>query len=154
MGDFRMIETNDGGDFVLIGADLQMIDGFQNMPYIGLFGGNVESNTQQFLPTEQRFDFWGNNLLMLNNAAVQFNSNTERILNQSALTSSARLQIENAVKADLDFFRSFATVSVAASITATDRIEINIRIVELATQESTEFVYIWDSTEQELELIN
>jgi len=149
-----MIETNDGGDFVLIGADLQMIDGFQNMPYIGLFGGNVESNTQQFLPTEQRFDFWGNNLLMLNNAAVQFNSNTERILNQSALTSSARLQIENAVKADLDFFRSFATVSVAASITATDRIEINIRIVELATQESTEFVYIWDSTEQELELIN
>lgn len=145
-----MIETNDGGDFVLIGANLQMIDGFQNMPYLGMFGGNVESSTKEFLATEQRFDFWGNELLMLNNAAIQFNSETERVLNQVALTSAARLEIENAVKTDLEFFRSFSTITVSASIVATDRVEINIQIVELETQESTEFVYIWDSTQREL----
>lgn len=154
MADLKMIETGDGGDFVLVGSNLQMIDGFQNMPYFGMFGGNVESNTQEFLPTEQRFDFWGNQLFTLQNAAIQFNSETERILNEIALTSSGRLQIENAVKDDLDFFRSFSTISVAASIVATDRVEIAIQIVELPTQESTEYVYIWDSTQQELTQTN
>ena len=37
MADLKMVETGDGGDFVLVGADLQLIDGFQNMPYLGCF---------------------------------------------------------------------------------------------------------------------
>jgi len=145
-----MIETGDGGDLVLIGPNIEMIDGFQNMPYLGLYGGNVESNTKEFLPTEQRFDFWANELLMLNNQAVQFNSETERLLNNVALSSSARLQIENAVKDDLKFFRSFSSITATASIVSIDRVEINVSIVELETQESTEFVYIWDATQSEL----
>lgn len=145
-----MIETGDGGDYVLKGSNLELIDGFQNMPYLALFGGNVESSTREFRPTEQRFDWWGNTLLMFNNSAIQMNSATERILNNSALSSSARLQIEQAIKTDLEFFKGFSTVNVSASITATDRIEINIEILEPETQESTEFVYIWDATEREL----
>lgn len=145
-----MIETGDGGDLVLVGPNIQMIEGFQNMPYLGMFGGNVESNTKEFLATEQRFDFWGNNLLMLNNQAIQFNSETERLLNNVALSSAARLQIENAVKDDLNFFRSFSNMTATASIIDVDRVEINISIVELETQETTEFVYIWDATQNEL----
>jgi phage gp46-like protein len=154
MADLKMIETGDGGDYVLRGSDLVLIEGFENMPYLALFGGNVESSTREFRPTEQRFDWWGNTLLMLNNSAIQMNSETERILNNSALTSSTRLQIEQAIKTDLEFFKGFSTITISASITATDRVEINVQIIEPDTQDSTEFVYIWDSTERELTLKN
>lgn len=150
MADLKMIETGDGGDYILKGSNLELIEGFENMPYLALFGGNVESSTREFRATEQRFDWWGNALLMYNNTAIQMNSSTERILNNSALSSSARLQIEQAIKTDLEFFKGFSTVNVKASITATDRVEINIEILEPDTQDSTEFVYIWDATEREL----
>ena len=95
-----------------------------------------------------------NDLLMFNRPLIQMNSETERVLNSTALTSSGRLQIEQAVKKDVEFIESFATVTVAASIASTDRVEILIQIQELQTQETTEFVYIWDSTEQELKQQN
>lgn len=154
MADLKLIETFDGGDFVLNGRDLVLIDGFQNMPYLGMFGGNVEQSTKEFLPNEQRFDCWMNSLLMFNQPAIQMNSETERILNSTALTSAGRLRIEQAVKDDLDFIKSFGTVTIAVSIAAVDRVEILIQIQELETQETTEFVYIWDATQQELEQQN
>ena len=150
MADLRIIETGDGGDFVFTGKDLEMIDGFQNMPYLALFGGNVESITKEFRPTEQRFDWWGNTLLMPQNSAIQWNSQTEKLLNESALSSAGRLQIEQAIKTDLAFFKTFSAITIFVSITSVDRIQIDIQIVEPETQESTEFVYIWDSTQQEL----
>ena len=150
MGDLKMVETGDGGDYVFNGKDLVFIEGFQNMPYLGLFGGNVESSTKDFLENEQRFDWWANDLLMPNQSVIQMNSLTERLLNTTALTSSTRLQIEQAVKTDMDFLRAFSSIEIETSITANDRIEILVKIQELGTQESTEFVYIWDSTEQEL----
>ena len=42
MSDLQIIENGDGGDAVLNGNDLSIIDGFQNMPYLGMFGGNVD----------------------------------------------------------------------------------------------------------------
>ena len=150
MADLEMVETGDGGDFVLVGANLSVIEGFQNMPYLGLFGGNVESSTKEFLTTEQRFDWWGNSLLMPNQLAIQFNSETERVLNTTALNSSGRLIIEQAVKNDLEFLESFSTLAVVVSIIDVDRVKIFISIQELGRQESTEFVYIWDATESEL----
>ena len=150
MADLKMIETGDGGDFVFTGKDLELIDGFQNMPYLALFGGNTESITKEFRPTEQRFDWWGNTLLMDNNSAIQWNSETEKLLNESALSTSARLKIEQAAKTDLAFFKAFSSITITASIPTVDRFRINIEIVEPETQESTEFVYIWDSTQREL----
>jgi len=150
MADLKMIETFNGGDILLNGNDLCVINGFQNMPYLGMFGGNIFESTDEFNVNEQRFDFWGNELLMLNDYVIQFNSETERLFNEVALNSSGRLLIEQTITEDLKFMTEFSTVTVSASIISDDRIEINIKIQEPNNLESNEFTYIWDSTKQEL----
>lgn len=152
--DLRIVETFDGGDAVLKGNDLEIVSGFQNMPYIGLFGGNIEESTRTYNEGEQRFDFWGNTLFHDQDSKIQFNSDTERILAQVALSSSGRLLIEQAVKRDLSFMGDFSSVTSSVSIIDNNRIKIHIIIQEPENVQSNEFTYIWDSTEQELELIN
>lgn len=150
MADLKMVETFDGGDIVFSGRDLVVIDGFQNMPYLGMFGGNVKQSTKEFNVDEQRGDFWGNSLLMLGQPEIQYNSDTERLLNTTALNSTSRLLIEQTIKKDLDFMTKFAKVVVAVSIIGPDRISITIEIREPNNTESNVFSYIWDSTKLEL----
>lgn len=148
--DLRIIETKDGGDVVLKGNDLEMISGFQNMPYIALFGGNTEQNTTGPKTTEQTFDFWGNFLLHPTLQNIWFNSRTEDLLNKVALTPSGRIQIEQQVKKDLEFMQAFASVTVNVSLVSVDRIQINIILIEPGQLDSTELMYIWDATNAEL----
>lgn len=150
--DLQVIENKgNGGDIVKTNKDLVTIEGLQNMPYIAMFGGNVEAST----PTERNenelaFDWWGNNLLHPNQPKVQFNSLTEKRLLDVALNSAGRIQIEEAIKKDLEFMSDFATVSVSASIVSTDRIEIAINIQEPDNLEGKTFIFIWNATDQEL----
>lgn len=149
--DFKLIETGSGGDLVLNGNDLAVVNGFQNMPYLGMFGGNVEQSTGEPKSIdEQSSDWWGNFLLYPNKPVIQFNSLLQRKLTEVALSSSGRLQIEQAVKTDLQFMTKFSTLSVDVSITAPERIEILIKIQEPNNKQTTELVYIWDSTKNEL----
>ena len=150
--DVQVIESKgNGGDLVKTNKDIVTIEGLQNMPYIALFGGNVEASTPtERVESELAFDWWGNNLLLPNEPAPQFNSLTERTLQEVALNSARRIQIEEAIRKDLDFMSEFATVSVSASIISTDRVEILIRIQEPDNLEDNSFVFIWDATEQEL----
>jgi hypothetical protein len=152
--DVKVIETGNGGDLSRKTKDLFVIEGLENMPYLGMFGGNVQANTAvKRLLNEQAFDFWGNNLFHPNDYSLQFNSLTERTLNNTALTSAGRLLIENAVKKDLQFMQPFAEVDVEVSILATDKIKIFITIQELGNLQSKEFIYIWDATKKELNVI-
>jgi hypothetical protein len=150
IGDIRLFENYDGGDFILKGNDVEFVGGFQNMPYLGMFGGNIESNTQGAKVTEQTFDFWGNFMLNPTNQNVWFNSDTERTLNTISLSSSTRLLIEQQVKKDLKFMEQFSTVNISVSIIGVDRIRIYIQIIEPNTNQVTEFSYIWDVTQNEL----
>ena len=150
MADLKMIETGSGGDIIFNGSDVEVIDGFENMPYLGIYGGNIEQNTKEFLPGEQHFDFWANNLLMLKNESIQFNSDFERLLMNIALTSSSRIDIEETIKKDLEFMKEFSTVDVSASIISTDRLSIFIKITQPDGEQTKEFVYIWDATKNEL----
>lgn len=149
--DLRLIESGDGGDLVKNKNDVSVIYGFQNMIYLGLFGGNVEQDTPtERNANEQAFDFWGNNLLMPNQAGIQFNSQTERALNNNALTSSGAAVIEQAVKNDLLFLNDFATVNVDVTITGVDRIEIHVIMQQPGNLQKQEFIYIWNATNKEL----
>lgn len=146
--DLQLIESLNGGDLVKTPKDLKVIYGLQNMPYLGLFGGNVEENTpDERIAGRQYFDWWGNNLLFPNDLSVQFNSNTERILNSVPLTSQGRVLIEEAVRSDLSFLRGIgeSEIRVAVSIVSDDRIIIAIEIGQQIS------AYIWDATLQELE---
>lgn len=149
--DIELIETNNGGDLVKNPKDLSVVFGFDNMPYMALFGGNYEASTPlQRLENEQAFDWWGNNLLFPNDASVQMNSLTERTLNSVALNSFGRTLIEQAVKKDLEFMKPFANVSVVVSIVSVDRVLIAVRIIRLDNIEERAFVYIWDATNTRL----
>lgn len=147
--DLRLRETGDGGDYVLIGNDLQLISGFQNMPYIGLFGGNKQSTTGP-KTTEQTFDFWGNFLFYPTDSSKWINSITEHLLEATALNSASRIKIEQNVKKDLEFMLEFAEINVSVLLIDIDKVKITIEIHEPNVLNSTVFTYIWNATEMEL----
>lgn len=153
--DLLVIEADgNGGDLVKTNKDLVTIEGLQNMVYIALFGGNTEASTPiERVDNELAFDYWGNTLLHPNEPQAQFNSLTERTLTETALNSSGRIKIEEAIKSDLAFMEAFATVTVSTSIVSTDRIEITIRLQEPDNLEDKSFIFIWDATEQELTIV-
>lgn len=150
MADIELYETLEGGDFLLKGNDLSVIDGWQNMVYLALFGGNVEQSTQQFNEDEQRFDWWGNDTFYQDRPKPQFNSNTERLLNQTPVSSAGLEKIRQGVVSDLAFMIEFAEIEVSVSAISDDRIRIDISVNEPNNLQSNEFTYIWDATESEL----
>lgn len=149
--DLKLVETLNGGDLVKKPKDLSVIRGLQNMPYLALFGGNVEASTPtKRIESQQAFDWWGNSLLMPQDQSTQFNSQTERVLHSVALNSAGRLLVEQAVIKDLQFMRPFANIAVRTAIVALDTIAIGILIQEPDNLQAKEFIYIWDATKQEL----
>lgn len=149
--DIEIKETKSGGDFVMKKRDVSIIEGFQNMPYLSMFAGNVEQSTPLTrVAGQQAFDWWGNTLFFNNDQSKQFNSNTERTLKSVALNSAGRIQIEEAIKQDLQFMAPFANREVSVSIIGPDSILIGIRITKPDNLAQQTFAYIWDATVDEL----
>ena len=149
--DLKLIETFSGGDLVQNTNDLELLNGFGNMIYIALFGGNVEQSTpSRRISSEQYFDFWGNSLFHENNQSIQFNSETERTLRSVALNSQGRILIIESIKKDLSFFSNFANVIVDVIINES-KVILSIKIIELTNNQKSEFEYIWDGTKNDLE---
>lgn len=147
--DLRLIETLNGGDLLLQGNDLAVINSFENQVYLALFGGNPQGSTPATRPTgQQAADFWGNYLE--SDPSVQFNSLTERTLNTTELTSAGRLIIEEAIKTDLQFMQGFANISISTRIIATDQLEINIGLQQPNGQQNQQFSFIWNAALQSL----
>jgi hypothetical protein len=149
--DVELIDIGNGGDLIKNSKDLSVIFGFENMPYLSMFGGNPEASTPvERDPQEQAFDWWGNSLLFPNDESIQLNSETERALRSVPLTSSGRKVIEEAVKVDLRHMQSFANITVDVSIPSTDRVNIAIKIIRLDNLQERSLVFIWDATNNEL----
>ncbi len=154
--DLLLIETLNGGDLYKKGNDLLLIPGWQNMPYLAMFGGNVEAITKERVQGEEDFSWWGNNLLMQGDASIQFNSLTEKALKETPLTSAGRVIIQKAVERDLDFMKAFAVIKVEILITGPNRVQININVLQPAgkgkkiSDQYKPFVFIWDGTLQTL----
>lgn len=145
--DLELVENGNGGDLVKTPRDLSVIEGFENMPYLAICGGNLKASTAKRLPTEQAFDWWANSFM---DPELQMNSETERVLNNVALNSSGRTAIEEAVKKDLGFMTKFALINVVVSIVATDKVVIGLRITKPNNIQKQDFIYIWDATNKEL----
>jgi hypothetical protein len=151
MTDLQIIETGNGGDLVISKSDLGIVQGFTSMPYLALFGGNIQQNTPtERLESSQYFDFWGNQLFHPSDPQLQFNSNTERTLREVTLNSQGRLRIEQAVKSDLAFMNDFCNIFVAVNLPLIDRVEIRVRLTEKTNEQVRTFIYIWDGTKQDL----
>jgi hypothetical protein len=149
--DLKLVETYNGGDIVKSTKDFVVIYGLGNMVYLALFGGNVEANTpNRRFPNEQNHDFWANELLMNDEPGLQFNSDTERALMTTPLTSAGRSIIQAAVARDLKHMKDFAKVGLSVAIIATDVVRLGVRVQEPDNLEARDFIFIWDATRGEL----
>jgi len=152
--DLALIEEGNGGELVKNTNDLKMIFGFENVPYLAMFGGNVKASTPTTRDSaQQAFDWWGNNLLMPNDTLIQYNSETERALLENPLSSSGRILIENAIKADLSVMSSYVEVTVQTQVVSDDRMEVLITLLKPNNLSSITLIFIWDATMQELSLV-
>ena len=151
MIDLTIYESGNGGELQLLKNDLAQTDSFFNMVYLALFGGNVEaSTTGNEIETELRLDWWGNALLFADNAELQFNSDTERTLNNITINSEGRNTIESAVKKDLLFLSNFAACDVIVSLETVDRVSIYVTLQEPDNIEEKNYQFIWDASKSEL----
>lgn len=139
--DVAIYESGSGGEFRLLGNDLDGTSGLYNQVYLALFGGNTEASTARDM-SAPRSDWWGNALLLQD--AAQFNSETERTLRNTALTSSGRAAIERAVRKDLQYLD--IPNEVAVSVTSHNKVVIEVRLL----QEGEKYKFVWDSARDEL----
>jgi len=151
MQDIVIYETGSGGDLQLLGNDIASTSGLFNMVYMAWFGGNPEaSTTGNEIVSELRDDWFGNALFFNNEDQIQFNSNLEKALNETALDSAGRITIEDAAKKDLEFLKEIAEVSVSVSILSDNKVSITARLKEPENIEVKEFQLIWDNLKNEV----
>lgn len=113
MLDILIYESGNGGDIRLNGNDIEVATGYENMPYLAMFGGA---------------GWWGNYLL---DGSQQFDAQTEQTMQQQPLSSSGRIAIEGAMLADLAFFKQNlpgTVVSLSTSVATPDRLDAHINI--------------------------
>lgn len=142
--DIRLYETGSGGDFQLTGNRFIQAFSFENFPYLAMFGGNPGHPTEEVTEGQERFDYWGNELLWDGNPEIQFNSRTEATLVDVALNSQGRKTIEEAVKSDLSFMTAFAILDINVEIVGLDRVRIDILVQEPENGVQRQFLYLWD----------
>lgn len=149
--DLELTGNENGPDLIMKSRDLSVIEGFQTAIMLALFGGNVEQSTPtERVVGEQNFDWWGNSLLLPNNKSEQFNSLTERVLSTASLGSAGRIQIENAVKTDLEFMKSFAKIEVEVSVAGVNKVAIVIKVNQPNNIQGNQFLFMWDAAKKEI----
>ena len=145
--DIAIHESGTGGDFTLIGGDIETIKGITNQVYLALFGGNYEQSTSADVANQkERFDWWGNNYLAPEN---QFNSSFERTINDITLNSAGINRLVGAAKKDLQFLSDYADIEVSGSIVGINRFELQV-ILKEPDKKTTKIVFLWDGTKNEI----
>lgn len=149
--DILLYESGSGGEIAVIGNDIALVEQIFQQCYLALFGGNIEASTLGNEPVTQiREDYWQNALFYNNDPGRQFNSQTERALNENALTSTGRVNIQRAVEADLQYFKTIADISVNVVILSVNKVQITIGIKQPGSQSGQSLQVIWDNAKQEM----
>lgn len=154
MIDLAVIETENGGDLAKKGNDLGLVNGWANMPYLAMFGGNPGYPSKTQVPTQQNKDWWGNQLFFAATPSLQYNSLTEWTLLNTALTSAGLSTIQKAVMSDLDFMKDFAIVSVSVELISYNKVKIQIIVRQPKDLEGVNpndyaaIIYVWDKETQ------
>lgn len=148
--DILLYESGSGGDFLIRNKDLVLVESLFQQCYIALFGGNLEADTLgNELPNQIREDYWANSLFHVERIEKQFNSVTERTLNDTALNSAGRNKIQNAVDTDLKYLKSIATITTNVSILSSSRVQILITLRKPDNLEDKTLKIIWDNASLE-----
>lgn len=149
--DLSLFETGSGGDFAVIDNDLLMGESLYQQIYIALFGGNIEASTKSvYLDSEERFDYWGNTLIWKDEKTKQFNSETERAIQNNVLNSSGRLNILQAVNVDLEYLKTIINFEADVSILSRDNLRITVSFTEKSNQQNKALQLIYDNAKKEV----
>lgn len=153
--DIGLFSYGNGGDMAIIGDDLNTSETLYQVIYISLFGGNIEASTiGNELSTDERFDFWGNELFFSDKKEKQFNSETQRTLNEVVLNSDGRLKIKQSVENDLFFLKNIVNFEVNVYINSSVRVSIEIKLTDLANRISKLYQLTWDNAKKEVIIDN
>lgn len=126
--DLLIYESLDGGDLRLLNNDLVIITCATNQVYLALFGGNKEQLTSQQISSvfeHQNLDWWGNSLLSVEN---QFNSRTEKIINEIAITKNGINKLHTAVEEDLAFLQKYYNIATNIRLISYNHIQIFVTL--------------------------
>lgn len=149
--DIALYESGSGGDFAIVNNDLLMAETLYQQFYLAMFGGNPMASTQTaYLPTEDRYDYWGNTLIWKDAKPKQFNSETERALRNTALTSSGRLTIIQAINQDLEYLKSVVDLSVQVELLSSNKIRITVSFSGKTNQQDKLLQLVFDNAKNEV----
>lgn len=149
--DLLVYETGNGGDLSISGGGLSMTESLYTSIYLGLFGGNVEqSTTGEEEEGEERYDYWANSLFYPEDEKNQFNSETERVLNEVVLNTSGREKIKTAVNNDLSFLNDFVEYVVEVFILSSNKVGIKISFSKLQGSSNSVLELVWDNSLNQL----
>ncbi len=149
--DISLFESGSGGDFAILNDDLLMGESLYQQIYLALFGGNIEASTKgSYLAGEERFDYWGNSLIWKDAQTKQFNSDTERAIQNNALNSSGRLAIIQAANKDLNYLNNVINFKVDVSILSVNRLGIIVSFGAKTNQQDKVLQMVYDNAKQEV----
>lgn len=149
--DINLFETGSSGDFSIVNDDLLMGETLYQQIYLALFGGNFEASTKDaYLQSEERFDYWGNGLVWKTDKSIQFNSETERTIQNTTLNSSGRLIIIQSVNNDLDYLKTLINFSVEVEIPKHDLLRIIISFSAKSNQQNKVLQMVYDNSKKEV----
>lgn len=149
--DIHLYESGSGGQLALLNGDISLTEVLYNQFYLALFGGNYEASTiGNEINGQGRQDYWGNSLFFSENKVKQFNSQTERVLNNVALNSSGRLEIERAVNEDLAYMKSLVNFTVNVYFDGVNKVVIEVKFSKKTDQEQRVLQLVYDNAKNEL----
>lgn len=149
--DILIFESGDGGQISLVKDDIVLNEVLYNQFYLALFGGNLEANTiGNEIEGEIRSDYWANSLIFNQNPNMQFNSNTERVLDSVVLNTSGRLEIERAVNEDLAYLKNLVNFTTNVYFEGTNKVIIEVAFTEKSNQQEKTLQLVYDNAKKEL----
>jgi hypothetical protein len=153
--DILIYESGNGGDFSIIGNDLALSETLYQQVFLALFGGNIEESTKPFyLSSEERNDYWGNELIWPNAKSKQFNSETERLIQNVTLNGLGRLQILQAANNDLAYLNELINFEVEVEILSTSSIRITVNFTEKTNQQNKVLQMVYSNAKNEVIIEN
>ena len=142
-------EDGNGGQIYPLNNDIARTESLYVLAYLEMFGGNVGANTtRENNAGELRQDWWGNDSNA--NSETWVNSETERVLKGSELSSSSIARIRQAVVNDTKSLKQYGKVEVAVSLPRVNTVQIKVIIREPRKKDSNALILIWDATKQEI----
>ena len=149
--DILLRETGSGGDFAILSNDLVLSDTLYQPFYLAMVGGTLWANTKsKDLDNEERFFYWGNSLIWSTQKNKQFNSETERALQESVINSSGRLKVLQAVKNDLAYLANVINFEVQVNLLAQNKLSITITFTEKSNQQDKSLQFVFDNSKSEV----